>query len=96
MTMKIDPEERDRLLTEGGRFVYRELLSHALRGLGRPAEDDPDRLRQRVAYLEGERAATVYALRRICEAHGDVDWTDDLYLPDVIEKHLARYLEGDE
>lgn len=28
--MKIDPEERDRLLAEGGRFVYRELLSHAL------------------------------------------------------------------
>ena len=55
MTMKIDPEERDRLLTEGGKFVYRELLSHALRGLGRPAEDDPDRLRQRVAHLEGER-----------------------------------------
>lgn len=46
--------------------------------------------------LEGwqqERAATVRTLRDICEHYGDQDWPDDLYLPDVIEKHLRRHLE---
>lgn len=41
-----------------------------------------------------ERAATVAALRELCGTHGDNDWPDDLYLADVIDKHLARYLSG--
>ena len=34
------------------------------------------------------------ALRRVCATYGDNDWTDDLNLVDVIEKHLERYLDG--
>lgn len=34
------------------------------------------------------------ALRRVCEDHGDNDWSDDLHLADVIEKHLARHLDS--
>ncbi len=44
------------------------------------------------AALIVEREATVAALRRICAEHGDSAWPDALYLPDVIEKHLERYL----
>jgi hypothetical protein len=28
----------------------------------------------------------------LCADYGDNDWTDDLNLSDVIEKHLARHL----
>ena len=40
-----------------------------------------------------ERADIVIALRALCEQHGDNDWPDDLHLGDVIDKHLACYLE---
>lgn len=39
-----------------------------------------------------ERAETVAKLREICAEHGDNDWDDDLYLPDVLEKHLWNHL----
>ena len=42
--------------------------------------------------LRCERADAISALRRICERHGDNDWTDDLNLADIIEKHLGRHL----
>lgn len=42
-----------------------------------------------------ERAATVAALREVCAAFGDNDWPDNLYLPDVLEKHLVRHLEDE-
>lgn len=44
-----------------------------------------------------ERTETVHALRELCKEFGDNDWSDDLHLADVIEKHLARHLRaGDE
>lgn len=39
-----------------------------------------------------ERQETMLALRKLCEAIGDNDWPDDLYLPDVIEKHLLQHV----
>lgn len=39
-----------------------------------------------------EREETVKILRELCEEFGDNLWPDDLYLRDVIEKHLAKYL----
>ena len=39
-----------------------------------------------------DREATVVALRRVCEDHGDNDWPDNLSLADVVEKHLYRHL----
>lgn len=94
MSAELDEDERDRLREEGRAEVYRELLAEALRGLARPdLPGDVEGLRRRVAALELERASTVTALREVCEEHGDTDWADDLYLPDVIERHLARHLD---
>ena len=45
-----------------------------------------------VARLPAEREMAVSVLRRVCTEHGDNDWSDNLHLADVIEKHLARHL----
>lgn len=47
----------------------------------------------RRAGYAAERASVVAALRELCAEHGDNDWDDNLYLPDVIRKHLGRHLE---
>jgi hypothetical protein len=39
-----------------------------------------------------ERAGTIAALRELCGHFGDNDWTDDLHLADVVEKHLGKHL----
>lgn len=49
-----------------------------------------------VAALHAERLRTIAVLRELCEEFGDSDWSDDLYLPDIIEKHLARHLRDRE
>lgn len=41
-----------------------------------------------------ERADVVQKLRDLCREHGDNDWTDNQHLGDVIEKHLACYLQS--
>lgn len=46
------------------------------------------------ANLAIERQEAVHMLRQVCEEHGDNDWPDDLYLADVIEKHLYRHLNS--
>lgn len=69
----------------GRKAVRREQLGEILREL-----EGEDLTRER---LIAERSAMIAALRRICRYHGDNDWSDDLYLPDIIDKHLAAYLE---
>jgi hypothetical protein len=39
-----------------------------------------------------ERKWAIVALRSLCGQFGDNDWSDDLHLADVIDKHLARRL----
>ncbi len=74
--------ERDYI--KGERAAWRRILGEAERALGgREAKHA-----SMVAELEATRAA----LRAVCEAHGDNDWRDDAYLPDVVEKHLGRHL----
>lgn len=48
--------------------------------------------RQYMALL-AERNATVVKLRAACDEAGDNNWPDNLYLPDIIEKHLMRHIE---
>jgi hypothetical protein len=79
---------RERGFVAGQRHVYQTLLEECARGLG---VDSPlGRAAHSIVELEETRAA----LREICERHGDTDWPNDLYLPDVIRKHLAPYLDG--
>ena len=75
--------ERDYL--RGQRAIWTRLLGQAVQSLG--YENTKEQ-----AWIE-EREAAVAALRTICEEHGDNEWSDDLHLADVIEKHLARHLE---
>lgn len=39
-----------------------------------------------------ERHEAIATLRRICADHGDNNWSDNLHLSDVIEKHLGDHL----
>ena len=49
--------------------------------------DDPES-QKRAWILERERA--IIQLKIICEEYGDNDWSDDLDLSDIIDKHLHR------
>jgi hypothetical protein len=40
-----------------------------------------------------EREDVIKFLRSECEEYGDLDWTDDLHLVDILDKHLLNYLE---
>jgi hypothetical protein len=71
---------------EGSRRVWLMMLQQCLIHLG---VDDPVTGRQRWLL---ERQETLAMLRQVCEQHGDQDWTDDLYIPDILEKHLWRHL----
>lgn len=71
----------------GSRRAWLLILGEALRNLGY----EQDRLdAERLAL---ERSDAIAQLREICAKHGDNDWPDSLYLADVLEKHLADYLE---
>lgn len=71
--------------TDGHKRAYLALLSTCLRELS----DNPEA--QGARWLK-ERAETILCLRALCREFGDNEWPDDLYLPDIIEKHLAKYL----
>lgn len=72
---------------EGRRSAYRALLGQIAAELGVEVTEGA------LASLLAERLDTVAALRGICDAWGDNDWPDNLHLPDVIQKHLGRYLD---
>lgn len=71
----------------GERRVYLNMLSEALKGLGR---DSPEWNASRWAK---EREEAIAKLRSVCGEFGDNDWQDNLNLSDIIEKHLERYIE---
>ena len=89
--MSEDQQDHDDEQQEiGYRSAWVELLELYLRNLGYQSNEA-----QHVAWIS-ERERTVSTLRWICAEHGDNNWPDDLHLADVIEKHLARYLEDRE
>ena len=71
---------------EGRRSAYRSLLGECARELG----GGDRKLAAALAEVETARVA----LRRVCAAHGDLDWDERLHLADVVEKHLARQLDA--
>ena len=86
MATQKERDAHERGYMEGYKAFARRILQEALTHLDAKDKDiDAWRL---------ERSATVAMLRQVCEDHGDQDWEADLYLPDVIEKHLWRHLEG--
>lgn len=70
----------------GWQSAYRLVLQQAMNQLPHGGFDR--------AGLVLERNQAVATLREVCREHGDLDWSDDLHLADVIEKHLGRHLDG--
>ena len=60
----------------------------ALRSVVHYLREDALDVERVLLHLEQTRAT----LRRVCAEYGDNDWSDDLHLSDVIEKHLERHL----
>jgi hypothetical protein len=86
------PDERSELhWTRGYSAGLTGLLSEICRNLGYDGAHAQDV--KRVAWIS-ERERTITALRAVCRDIGDNDWPDDLYLPDVIEKHLHRHFDA--
>lgn len=70
--------------------AYRAILQECARVLGYATDEG------KLAALIAERESAIASLREICAAHGDNDWSDDLHLYDVLEKHLAPHLDASE
>ncbi len=70
----------------GLRQAYGNVLRESLRHLG--YGKTPEQCASWIA----EREEAISQLRTLCEHYGDNDWTEDLNLSDIIEKHLARHL----
>lgn len=88
-----DPDElRDQAWSAGYRAAQVQALRAALTGLDHEGSEVEH------AKWIVEREETVALLRGLCATNGDNDWTNDLHLRDVIEKHLIKYfdLDGEE
>lgn len=80
-------DEEETAYELGRKSAFQSLLSECLRELGSEGRDKHG--------WAAERAAAVSALRALCDTYGDNDWPDNLHLADVINKHLASYLDDD-
>ncbi len=74
--------------TRGERAALSAQLQHILIELGYSEEYKPE------FYIK-EREQTIAALRRICDEYGDNEWDNNLFLGDILEKHLRRHLDQD-
>ena len=72
----------------GERAALLTQLRNTLRELGYVPDDNAQ-----LARLVSEREAAVLALKDVCATHGSTNWDSTLHLGDVINKHLARYLD---
>lgn len=81
-------EAEEAAYVQGRKSVLREQLTIALRELCAGGEGW-DR-----EFLLKERADAIAALRSVCGDHGDNNWQDNLYLSDIINKHLADHLDA--
>lgn len=79
-------ESEETAYVQGSRSAWRSMLGECLRQLG---IDDPEAGKARWML---EREDCIARLRDVCGTFGDNDWSEDLYLADVIEKHLAKHL----
>lgn len=81
-------EEKEHLWKLGNDAAYRAIMLECVAHL----DDEP---MKHVARWLAERGDAIRALRNLCEYLGlSNDWPDNLYLADIIEKHIERYLKG--
>lgn len=79
-------EQNEESYEEGHKRAYRSMLRSCCRELG---YDDPEASKAAWIVEKEEIKAT---LREVCADFGDTDYSDDLHISDVIEKHLHRHL----
>jgi hypothetical protein len=88
MTNDVLDDLSDKAYLRGQREAWVEMLKLCLRNLGYESTD-------RIDWIV-EREAIIASLRSLCSAVGDNDWSEDLYLADVIDKHLAPHIDTGE
>jgi hypothetical protein len=79
-------EDEEQAWIRGHRAALTSILSDCLTGLG---YQDTEATRAKWII---EREQTIAKLREVCGDHGDNEWSEELHLADVIDKHLARHL----
>lgn len=85
----MNQETGDQVWMRGYSAAHIGIIENSLRALGYDA--------MRLAGLVAERERALQVLRELCAQFGDNDWTDDLRLADIMEKHLGNHLwaQGD-
>ena len=73
--------------------AYRAILQECVRQLLPYGDFNKSQLL--AANLTSELSETREKLREVCELVGDTSYPNDLYLPDIIDKHILPYLEED-
>jgi hypothetical protein len=81
-------EHQEQAYIQGSRMAWLSMFRICLKELG---IDNPDAEQGKWIL---EREMTVQKLREVCRVHGDNDWTAELHLADVIDKHLLRHLKN--
>ncbi len=80
-------EKEENIYIQGERNVWNKLLSDCLIELG---YNNPGN-KQKYNWIL-EREAVIVQLRDLCNKFGDNNWSEELHLADIIEKHLRRHL----
>jgi hypothetical protein len=91
--MSDDGEKEDRAYVRGRQAAYLEIFRTVAMELD--FLKDEEQIKSKLSHLLQERHFAIDALRTVCGMHGDNDWPDNLYLPDIIEKHLGRQLDAE-
>lgn len=83
----MENQDKEQEYIKGSRAAWASMLQKCLAELG---YDSPEA--QGAKWIL-EREAAISQLRDICESLGDNDWDENLHLADILEKHLAKYLD---
>ena len=88
MSDKFNDEQFELIYEQGNRAALLGVLQHCCSQLGYG-----DSEAKKASWIL-ERETAVSALRSVCAEYGDNHWEKDLYLADIIEKHLHRNLNS--
>lgn len=83
-------EKEEQIYLQGNQQAWLHIVQEALKHLCPTTQKEITK----IMYINAvkERTETILGLRRVCEDFGDNDWEDELYLTDIIDKHLGKYL----
>ena len=79
---------------KGNKAAWLNMLHYCLKELGFDEEIENPEIK--IAKMAKERLEMIAMLRQVCARFGDNHWEDDLYLVDIIDKHLWRKLLDEE